>query len=91
MLARSMTIVGSCTDQCHTASVLSWSVWEGVQREIWLKRLTECAFITCGHPLDIEVVNGRPSVDSECTCHLLSEQLKRNSTVDSGAWICARA
>ena len=55
-----MTIAGSCTDQCHTASVLS--------------SLTECAVISYGYPLEIEVANGTPAVDAECTFHPLWEQ-----------------
>ena len=44
------TIAGSCTDQCHTASVLSWSVWERVQREIW-RRKVELSVLSS--PVDI--------------------------------------
>ena len=38
------------------------------------ERLTECAFISCGH-LEIEVVTGRPAVETECAGHHISEQL----------------
>ena len=39
------------------------------------ERLTERVFISCGYPLEIEVVEGRPAVESECAGHPLSEQL----------------
>ena len=39
------------------------------------ERLIERAFISCGYSLEIEVMDGRPAVESECTCHPLSERL----------------
>ena len=39
------------------------------------ERLIERAFISHGYPLDIEVVEGTPAVESECISHIKSEQL----------------
>ena len=43
----SMTIVRSCTDQCHTASLLSWRSGKVCSARLGEEILTECAFITC--------------------------------------------
>ena len=75
MLARSKTIAGCCTDQCHTASVLSWRCLGGCAVSDMAKgRWLNVPSLLAGHLLDIEVMNGTPAVDSKCTFHPLSDQ-----------------